>query len=135
MQSKFFNAALNSAIFDGPVRIYFAQFHEAQALKIYFLIQQKLTVEMQKAKELSKASGANVFILIYHTVDSFERVFEKTPNESDFVRVESWHRDVVLGLSGPLEDEQLDHFIETLRLAIANWRPALQETSAALAEL
>jgi len=134
MQSKYFNPAFNSAIFDGPVRIYFAQFHEALALKIYFLIQQKLGAEMTRAKEVSKASGANILVMIYPTADSFHLSFENA-DSSRPLEVEKWHEDMVMGLRGPIEDENLDLLIETLRLTMDNWRPALLENVPALAEL
>ena len=70
MQSKFFNPAFNSAIFDGPIRIYFAQFHESLALKIYFMIQQKLNNEVARAKEISKATGANILVMVYPSEES-----------------------------------------------------------------
>ncbi|UXR66166.1 hypothetical protein EZJ49_07870 [Bdellovibrio bacteriovorus] len=124
MQSKYFNPAFNSAIFDGPVRIYFAQFHEALALKIYFLIQQKLTAEMVKAKDASKASGANILVMIYPTEDSFLLSFEDAAKHIGPLEVEKWHDDVVIGLRGPIEDENLDLLVETLRLTMENWRPA-----------
>ncbi|MEK2646132.1 hypothetical protein [Bdellovibrio sp. BCCA] len=135
MQSKYFNPAFNSAIFDGPVRIYFAQFHEALALKIYFLIQQKLSAEMVKAKEVSKASGANILVMIYPTADSFLLSFEGAEKTPSALEVEKWHEDVVIGLRGPIEDENLDLLIETLRLTMENWRPASLEATSALAEL
>ncbi|KYG67914.1 hypothetical protein AZI87_01155 [Bdellovibrio bacteriovorus] len=135
MQSKYFNPAFNSAIFDGPVRIYFAQFHEALALKIYFLIQQKLGAEMAKAKEVSKASGANILVMVYPTVDSFALSFEGAIGKPGPLEVEKWHDDVVIGLRGPIEDENLDLLIETLRLTMENWRPAVTAPALALAEV
>ena len=122
-QSKYFNPAFNSAIFDGPVRIYFAQFHEAQALKIYFSIQQKLTAEMAKAKEAAKASGANILVMVYPTADAFTFSFDGSTSAAPF-EVEKWNEDVVIGLRGPLEDENLDLLLETLRMTMQNWRPA-----------
>ncbi|MBV2168240.1 MAG: hypothetical protein KUL82_05990 [Bdellovibrio sp.] len=135
MQSKYFNPAFNSAIFDGPVRIYFAQFHEALALKIYFLIQQKLGAETAKAKEASKASGANILVMVYPTEDSFLLSFDGRESNSSPLEVEKWHEDVVIGLRGPVEDENLDLLIETLRLTMDTWRPAPMELSSAPAEL
>ena len=130
MQSKYFNPAFNSAIFDGPVRIYFAQFHESQALKVYFSIQQKLTAEMAKAKEAAKNSGANILVMIYPTADSFAFSFESSAATATPFEVEKWNEDVVIGLRGPLEDENLDLLLETLRLTMENWRPALKTRSA-----
>ncbi|WP_291515980.1 hypothetical protein [Bdellovibrio sp. ArHS] len=135
MQSKYFNPAFNSAIFDGPVRIYFAQFHEALALKIYFLIQQKLSAEMTKAKEISKASGANILLMVYPTVDSFLLSFENAGAKPGPLEVEKWHDDVVIGLRGPIEDENLDLLVETLRLTMENWRPAMPAPALGLAEV
>ena len=123
MQSKYFNPAFNSAIFDGPVRIYFAQFHEAWALKIYFMIQQQLASEMMKAKEASKASGANILVMVYPTDDAFQLSFENVEAQHP-LQVEKWHEDMVIGLRGPIEDENLDLLMETLRLTMNNWRPA-----------
>jgi hypothetical protein len=134
MQSKYFNPAFNSAIFDGPVRIYFAQFHEALALKIYFMIQQKLTAEVAKAKEVSKASGANILVMVYPTADSFQLSFENSKNEHP-LECERWHDDVVVGLRGPIEDENLDLLIDTLRLTMENWRPAEPVRASAALEL
>src|SRR5882757_480859 len=76
MQSKFFNPAFNSAIFDGPVRIYFAQSHEALALKIYFALQQQFSGELARAKELHKFLERTVLVMLYPTVDSFQMSFE-----------------------------------------------------------
>jgi hypothetical protein len=126
IQSKYFNPAFNSAIFDGPVRIYFAQFHEALALKIYFLIQQKLTAEIAKAKEISKASGSNILIMIYPTEDSFLFSFENENSLDAALAVDSWDDDVVIGLRGPIEDNQLDHLMGTLTQCIDSWKPANQ---------
>lgn len=135
MQSKYFNPAFNSAIFDGPVRIYFAQFHEALALKIYFMIQQKLTSEMVRAKEISKASGANILVMIYPTEDSFLLSFEDAGKHVGPLEVEKWQDDVVIGLRGPIDDANLDLLIESLRLTMENWRPASLEKSSAPAEV
>lgn len=135
MQSKYFNPAFNSAIFDGPVRIYFAQFHEAMALKIYFMIQQQLSDEVVKAKELAKASGANILILIYPTKEVFNLVFESNSQGEGPFEVEKWNEDVVFGLRGPMKDEKLDFFMSQLRQTMLSWRPAPFENAISVAEV
>ncbi|UYL07529.1 hypothetical protein B9G69_010780 [Bdellovibrio sp. SKB1291214] len=134
MQSKYFNPAFNSAIFDGPVRIYFAQFHEALALKVYFMIQQQLPTETAKAKEAAKASGANILVMIYPTADSFQLSFENAKSENP-LECEKWGEDVVIGTRGPLEDENLQLLIDTLRMTMENWKPASLVRPSALQEL
>lgn len=134
MQSKYFNPAFNSAIFDGPVRIYFAQFHEPQALKIYFMLQQQLGAEMAKAKEASKLSGANILVMIYPTNDSFVLSFDGKPENTPF-ETEKWNEDVVIGLRGPLDDSKLDLLMDSLRLTMNNWKPAPLVQAARFAEV
>jgi hypothetical protein len=135
MQSKYFNPAFNSAIFDGPVRIYFAQFHEAQALKIYFSIQQKLVAEMAQAKEAAKNTGANILVMVYPTPDSFAMSFDACTSTTSPFESEKWNEDVVLGLRGPLEDENLDLLLETLRVTMDNWRPVPRTAAAPSLEM
>jgi hypothetical protein len=131
MQSKYFNPAINSAIFDGPLRIYFAQFQESAALKIYFLAQQKFNDEIARAKLKSKASGANVMVIVYPSVESFDLSFEGENPAGPF-KVEKWREDIVIGLRGPLEEEHLDLFMDQLRLTLENWRPAPLEVATSL---
>lgn len=135
MQSKYFNPAFNSAIFDGPIRIYFAQFHESLALKVYFMIQQRLLNEVAIAKDRSKASGANILVMVYPTVESFELSFEDSNPMKTCLQVEKWNEDVVIGLRGPIEDENLDLLVDTLRITMENWRPVERLRAVADVEL
>lgn len=129
MQSKYFSPAFNSAIFDGPIRIYFAQFHESMALKIYFLAQQKLASELRHAKELSKTAQANILIMIYPSADSFEASFgECKPDQ--MMSVENWNEDIVIGLRRPLDDGELDGLVGTLATAMKTWEPKKVQLSA-----
>ena len=76
MHSKFFNPAFNSAIFDGPIRIYFAQFQESMALKIYFQLQQNYSELVARAKTLSKETNQTVLVMLYPNAESFKMSFE-----------------------------------------------------------
>ncbi|MFP5520278.1 MAG: hypothetical protein ACLGGX_10260 [Bdellovibrionia bacterium] len=125
MQSKYFSPAFNSAIFDGPVRIYFAQFHESQALKIYFALQQKLSHEWSRAKEVSRQTGANLLIMIYPTTDSFGLSFDEELAVTGYIQ-ESWNNELVFGLNGPMEDSNLDKFLTEVRLATMKWHPHIK---------
>lgn len=124
MQSKYFNPAFNSAIFDGPMRIYFAQFHESMALKIYFLSQQKISKELDRAREISKTSHSNVLVMIYPTPESFCNSFQNNITiESQKVCVENWNNDLVVGLNGPLDEAELEAFMQTLSDVVRDWNP------------
>lgn len=118
MQSRFFNPAFNSAIFDGPVRIYFAQFHETQALKIYFSLQNKYAAEMAKAKEISKTHGLNILVMLYPTTDSFALSFEGV---SGGIGKDTLGEDTVIGLNGPMDDSMLEPVLNTIVESMGNW--------------
>lgn len=126
MQSKYFNPAFNSAIFDGPVRIYFAQLHESLALKIYFLLQQKWPQEFARARDLSRSAHANILIMIYPTIEGFEAAVEEAGSQEWLV--EPWNEDAVLALRGPFADEKMDDFMMFVGDVLRNWTPALPES-------
>lgn len=130
MQSKFFNPAFNSAIFDGPVRIYFAQFHESLALKIYFALQQKFAAELAKAKETHQEMGRTVLVMLYPSEESFSMSFE---NEPDFLAIDDLFDDTIIGVNGPFEDDKLSTVLNKVVGAMKNWetlpRPMLAEAT------
>lgn len=130
MQSKFFNPAFNSAIFDGPVRIYFAQFHESLALKIYFALQQKFAAELAKAKETHQEMGRTVLVMLYPSEESFSMSFE---NEPDFLAIDDLFDDTIIGVNGPFEDDKLSAVLNKVVGAMKNWetlpRPLLAEAT------
>ena len=117
MNSRFFNPAFNSAIFDGPVRIYFAQFHESLALKIYFSLQQRFPKELSSAKENYKLNSQNVLVMLYPTKDSFAMSFE---NEKEFIQKDDLLGDYVIGINGPFEDDSLDQVLQTIIRTLQN---------------
>ncbi|MBK7961692.1 MAG: hypothetical protein IPK04_11155 [Bdellovibrionales bacterium] len=118
--SKYFSPAFNSAIFDGPLRIYFAQFHESLALKIYFMIQQNLKAELAQIKEKTKNSKQNLLLMIYPTDETFMLSFESAP-PTQRIATEDWDNDRVMGLRGALEDAELDGLIEEVRRCFKTW--------------
>lgn len=117
MQSKFFNPAFNSAIFDGPLRIYFAQSHESYALKIYFNIQQQCLAEMSRAKSLHKFLERNVLVMIYPTRESFQHSFDS----SESLATDELLDDTIIGIPGPFKDEDLDQILSSIKTAFASW--------------
>ena len=127
MQSRFFNPAFNSAIFDGPVRIYFTQAQESLALKIYFYLQQKFPEALNHAKSVHPDVGRNILVMIYPSSDSFQLSFE---GHSDFMVQDELADDVLLGINGPFEDDQLPQIAERISEIFLTWEadhaPALQ---------
>lgn len=132
MQSKFFNPAFNSAIFDGPVRIYFAQSHEALALKIYFSLQQKFSTQLSRAKDLQKILDRTILVMLYPNTESYRHSFDESEKQ---VEVDCLHEDTVIGISGPFEDTQLDQVLAAIINSFEAWEKIPFENSSGSAIL
>src|SRR6476620_6966680 len=76
-QSRFYSPVFNAAVFDGPIRIYFAQHQEAMALQVYFRLQQSLKDTYAAFRKTYKQHGQTVFLMLYPNGESFEQAFEK----------------------------------------------------------
>lgn len=118
MQSKYFNVAFNSAIFDGPIRIYFAQFHEAFALKIYFEIQQRYKEEVEFIKTKSKNAHSNILIMIYPTREQYEYCFASDST----MQLELWNEDVVIGIEKPNNEMDGEDFFALFEKSLLHWK-------------
>ncbi|MCX7978569.1 MAG: hypothetical protein N2578_06150 [Bdellovibrionaceae bacterium] len=77
MQSRFFNPAFNSAIFDGPLRIYFSQAHESFALKVYLQAQGGLTEEVKACRDSHGIK--QILIMVYPSDEAFAMSFDNVP--------------------------------------------------------
>lgn len=128
ISSRFYNPAFNSAIFDGPIRIYFAQFHESLALKIYFGLQQKFPQALEMAKNRFKNDGCNVLVMLYPSAEAFRLSFDE---RKDFLVEDRLGADTLVGINGPFEDTQLHEVLNQIALSIDKWceepldRPAI----------
>lgn len=118
LQSKFYHPAFNAAIFDGPIRTYFAQFHESFALKIYFYFQQKDSAEFLAAKEFLKTNNRQIMMIVYPSIESFSMSFEKHQFQDGPIAVDILGKDIVIGMRCPLEDEQMSYLYETVMESI-----------------
>lgn len=110
-QSKFFSPAFNAAIFDGPIRIYFAQYQESQALKIYFDLQERFQDVRRNARGIFKDRARNIFIMLYPTQETFDLSFISGAGAwaagAPSIARSSLGQDFVVGVRGPIEDEDL----------------------------
>lgn len=119
-QSKYFSPAFNAAIFDGPIRIYFAQYQESQALKVYFNLQQRFGDVRRQARGIFKNRERNIFVMLYPTEESFDLSFgsrepmatgagaEAGVSFGGMVVSEPIGGDFVIGVRGPFEDSSFE---------------------------
>lgn len=123
-QSRFFSPVFNAAIFDGPIRIYFAQFQEAAALKLYYNLQERFSEVRKQARGIFKERGQNIFVMMYPNEETFDLSFpddptptgagaeagrpQRTLNGTQIVRTRLGS-DYVVGVRGPVNDEELEN--------------------------
>lgn len=102
-QSRFYSPVFNAAVFDGPIRIYFSQTQESEALRVYFQLQEKLSDLYRDAKKTIKESGRSIFIMLYPSSETFDLSFGSNLEGHEAAVVsESLGSDFVLGVRGPI---------------------------------
>ena len=115
LQSKYFSPTFNTAIFDGPLRVYFAQAQEPEALKVYFSLQSKV-FQGEAVDELGDRvshirdtlpKNSTLFVMIYPNKESFQQSFDQ---DCDFA-VANMEEDCVIGVQGPVSDKTRDDII------------------------
>lgn len=109
-QSKFYSPAFDGAIFDGPLRIYFAQYQEALALEIYFKVQQQMKKYTGTSKHF-RDSNNNVFVMLYPSSDTFNLSFDGSESEVAFSHVDN---DFVFGINSAINEGGYDFIFNQL---------------------
>jgi len=117
-QSRFYSPVFNAAVFDGPIRIYFAQHQEALALKVYFKLQQYLEDMYSSFRKNFKQHGQTIFLMLYPTQESFKNSFKNEGGGELAVAAEKLGDDHVLGVRGPLGEEEYEAVFERVKLIL-----------------
>lgn len=102
-QSKFYSPVFNGAIFDGPIRIYFAQAQESIALKVYFALLSRFKEIMPTLREYTHN---NIFLMIYPSREGFEMSFPGDGGRR--LLTDSLGSDHVIGVCGPITEADVD---------------------------
>jgi hypothetical protein len=97
--SRYFSGEFNTAIIDGPLRIYFSDRQEAEALKIYFDIQEALATSGMRLETLPM-TRPHMFLMLYPTLQTFKEAFEL--NED--LAYGKFGEHLVLGVNGPYSE-------------------------------
>jgi len=106
-QSQYFSPVFNTAVFDGPVRIYFSQKQEAYALEIYFKISSRLR---SVYGEGLNRKGPSVFLMVHPQHEGFEESF--SGHSSEPFAISRLDKDFVVGVNGTLNEENMAQLID-----------------------
>ncbi len=118
---KFFHSSFNSAIFDGPLRIYFSQVFEGQALRVYFSAQKDLKNEFHYLKTKVQSTGGpglgSVLIFIYPVAESFEEAVGCPVPEENYLLIRE-NRDLCLVATVDMTEETMIQVLSQIRADI-----------------
>jgi len=113
LTTQYYSPVFNTALFDGPFRIYFSQSYESVALKIYHLLQSQDLDLWTRYKKWSEETKKHAFVLIYPTQQdveiAFDHIARSQENASTCLKSSQWEDGFILGFSNPKLDE--DFFI------------------------
>lgn len=112
-QSQYYSPAFNAAIFDGPIRIYFAQYQESLALKVYFLTQQRVKELFNEVREAFRKTGINIFVMLYPSSEAFQ-ISAPNAGEGAQIIVDRLGHDFVIGVRGPIVDADVEKIYERI---------------------
>ena len=107
-KSKYFNGTFNTAIFSDPIRIYFSQKHESHALEIYFHLQKRKNAWEKYLRQ--NRGGRYCYIMLYPDATTYSDCFN---GEEAFAPGE-FGNDYIVGVNGPLNEGQLNEFLDNL---------------------
>lgn len=121
LSTRYYSSAFNTALFDGPFRIYFSQSYESAALKIYHLLQSDHLELWTSYKRWTDQTKKHAFILVYPTQKDLAVAFKKTEQKKD-LNVEpicqSWEDGVLVGLDNPQTDADFEKYFAKIVLEL-----------------
>lgn len=108
MKTEHYHPSLNSAVFDGPLRIYFAQAQESLALHLYFQLQKIL----DKYGYDQQNPAWYFVVLLYPTCELFNA---QAKSSVGLFQLLNFNADRLILTHGELGDEGLLQVIEELK--------------------
>lgn len=121
LSTRFYSSAFNTALFDGPFRIYFSQSYESAALKIYHLLQSDHLELWTSYKRWTEQTKKHAFILMYPTQKELSAAFKKSDSKVDF-KIEPicqpWEDGVLVGLDNPQTDADFEKYFAQIVLEL-----------------
>ncbi len=117
-QSPYFQPDLNTAIFDGPLRFYFSQAQEGQALRIYFQLQERFDSWRRQIREALMKEKRQVFVVLYPTERGFQAAGGK--QEQMLLRAD-FGPHPLLAISPSITDEKEAEVLESLEEILSKY--------------
>lgn len=121
MTTRFYSPVFNTALFDGPLRIYFSQSYESVALKIYHLLQTQQPDLWQRLKSFSQQSREHAFLMIYPEVKDLEMIFADQKAAVDTICLQEWDEGMAIGMAQPMTENVLVALMAQITEQLEKW--------------
>jgi hypothetical protein len=119
LTTQYYSPVFNTALFDGPFRIYFSQAYESVALKIYHLLQSQDLAVWTEYKRWSDKTKKHAFILIYPAEQDLAIAFDSDKAAQLMNRL--WDEGLILGFANPTEDEDFSEIYQNILTQLKNF--------------
>lgn len=119
LTTQYYSPVFNTALFDGPFRIYFSQSYESVALKIYHLLQTQDLGIWTEYKKWSEKTKKHAFILIYPSEQDLAIAFDGDKMSSLMNRL--WEEGLILGFANPHADESFAGIYQNILTQLKNF--------------
>lgn len=118
MTTRFYSPVFNTALFDGPLRIYFSQTYESAALKIYHILQTEHVEFWNSLKKYNMRSKHHLFLMIYPEAKDLALGFDKAQPP---LQAREWEEGLSIGIVQSQSDEDLKKQIEFILSSASSW--------------
>jgi hypothetical protein len=118
MTTRFYSPVFNTALFDGPIRLYFSQSYETVALKIYHLLQTEFTPTWNALKDHANNSKEHLFLIIYPELKDLHMVFT---DDKSSLQTQEWEEGLAIGLCQTVDDVMLKDQMQFIVKAVEAW--------------
>ena len=119
LTTQYYSPVFNTALFDGPFRIYFSQSYESVALKIYHLLQTQDLAIWTEYKKWSEKTKKHAFILIYPSDQDLAIAFDGDKMSSLMNRL--WDEGLILGFANPHADDSFTGIYQNILTQLKNF--------------
>lgn len=130
MTTRFYSPVFNTALFDGPLRIYFSQSYENVALRIYHILQSQHAEAWNLLKSSTGKNKEHLFLMIYPEAEDMQMVFDCQHEAAPLAKTQVWEEGLAVGLFKALNDDQIRQQVDYLVKTIHNWAGQNENTLA-----
>lgn len=126
LTTQYYSPVFNTALFDGPFRIYFSQSYESVALKIYHLLQTQDLALWTEYKKWSDKTKKHTFILIYPSSQDLAMAFDcalpaKQGEKQALLMNRLWDEGLILGFANLNEEDSFDSTYQNILTQLKNF--------------